>query len=145
MADRAGVTLVDSNVILDIATEDPQWGKWSAEALERAAEEGALAINPIIYAEVSIGFDRIETLDEALPPATFRRLPLPWEAGFLAGKCFTLYRRRGGGRRSPLPDFYIGAHAAISGFRLLTRDPGRYRTYFPRLGILAPPFAPPGR
>lgn len=136
------VTLVDSNVLLDIATEDPRWSAWSSEALERAADDGAVAINPIIYAEVSIGFDRIEALDEALPPSRFHRLPLPWEAGFLAGKCFTLYRRRGGTRRSPLPDFYIGAHAAVSGMTLLTRDPIRYRTYFPRLAVIAPPSHP---
>ena len=138
MADAAGVTLVDSNVILDIVTQDPRWSGWSGDALTRAADGGALAINPIIYAEVSIGFDRIETLDDVLLPAVFHRLPLPWEAGFLAGKCFARYRRLGGPRRSPLPDFYIGAHAAVGGLTLLTRDPARYRTYFPALHIIAP-------
>jgi len=132
------ITLVDSNVLLDIATQDSNWLEWSSDALESAAGEGELAINPIIYAEVSIGFDRIETLDEAIPPSVFRRVPLPWEAGFLAGKCFSRYKRQGGERRSPLPDFYIGAHAAVSGLRLLTRDPVRYRTYFPKLSLIAP-------
>ena len=130
--------LVDANVILDIATDDPQWSDWSASMLARCADSGVLIINPIIYAEVSVGFDRIEELDEALPADVFRRDPLPWEAAFLAGKCFLSYRRRGGVRRSPLPDFYIGAHAAIKGLPLLTRDPRRYRTYFPHLSLLAP-------
>lgn len=132
------VILVDSNVILDILTEDPDWYEWSAAALERYAEDAVLAINPIIYAEVSVGFDRIEDLDETLPPEFFRRAPLPWEAGFLAGKCFLLYQKRGGKKRAPLPDFYIGAHAAVGGMALLTRDAGRYRTHFPKLNILAP-------
>jgi len=131
-------TLVDSNVLLDVVTDDSRWGPWSAEALERASTLGVVAINPIIYAEVSTGFDRIEALDEVLPAEAFRRLPLPWEAGFLAGKCFGRYRRAGGSRRSPLPDFYIGAHAAVSGLTLLTRDPARYRTYFPGLSLIAP-------
>ena len=130
--------LVDSNVILDVVTEDPEWFEWSAGALEKYGETAVLAINPIIYAEVSIGFDRVEDLDGALPPESFRRVPLPWEAAFLAGKCFLLYQRRGGAKRSPLPDFYIGAHAAVSGMTLLTRDATRYRTYFPKLTIIAP-------
>lgn len=102
--------LVDSNVLLDVMTEDPDWSEWSAETLARCAEESALAINPLIFAEVSIRFERIEELDDVLPEETFLRLPLPWEAGFLAGKAFLRYRRRRGARRSPLPDFYIGAH-----------------------------------
>jgi hypothetical protein len=130
--------LVDANVILDVATEDPRWSDWSASMLAECADSGILIINPIIYAEVSVGFDRIEELDEALPADAFRRDPLPWEAAFLAGKCFLAYRRRGGTRRSPLPDFYIGAHAAVKGLPLLTRDPKRYRTYFPHLILLAP-------
>lgn len=133
-----GVTLVDSNVILDVATQDPRWGAWSSGALERAADAGEMAINPIIYAEVSVGFERIEAIETALPSTVFRRLPLPWEAAFLAGKCFARYRRLGGARRSPLPDFYIGAHAAVASMSLLTRDPARYRTYFPGLHIVAP-------
>lgn len=132
------VTLVDSNVILDIVTEDAEWLDWSAAMLEQAVERGPVAINPIVYAEVSVGFDTIEAVEEALPRDYFRREPLPWEASFLAAKCFLRYRRRGGTRRSPLPDFFIGAHAAIAGMTLLTRDARRYRTYFPKLKIVAP-------
>ena len=130
--------LVDSNVLLDVLTEDPAWGGRSADALAKAAEAEPLAINPIVYAEVSIRFEQIEELEAALPSADFRRLDLPWEAAFLAGKCFLRYRRGGGARRSPLPDFYIGAHAAVSRLRLLTRDPVRYRTYFPSVALWAP-------
>ena len=130
--------LVDSNVLLDVVTEDRKWLRWSSDALSRCAEEAILLINPIVYAEVSVGFPRIEDLESALPAEYFQRAPLPWEAAFLAGKCFLRYRRRGGARRFPLPDFYIGAHAAVSGLSLLTRDPARYRTYFPRLRLIAP-------
>ncbi|HEY4732371.1 MAG TPA: type II toxin-antitoxin system VapC family toxin, partial [Gammaproteobacteria bacterium] len=130
--------LVDSNVILDVVTEDPKWYEWSAGQLEKLAESHTLVINPIIYSEVSIGFDRIEDLDRSLPPDFFRRDPLPWDAAFLAGKCFIKYRRSGGKRRSPLPDFYIGAHAAIGGVALLTRDMNRYKTYFPKLVLISP-------
>ena len=130
--------LVDSNVILDIVTQDVEWLDWSASALEAAAGASPLVINPIVYAEVSVGFDRIEDLEAALPATYFERRALPWEAAFLAGKCFQRYRQRGGARRSPLPDFYIGAHAAVEGFSLLTRDARRYRIYFPRLRIIAP-------
>jgi predicted nucleic acid-binding protein len=133
-----GPVLVDTNVILDVVTDDPQWGSWSAATLADAATWSRLAINPIIYAEVSVGFESIEDLDVALPSADFIRLPLPYEAGFLAGKCFLRYRRAGGARRSPLPDFYIGAHAAVNGLTLLTRDARRYRTYFPTLVLIAP-------
>lgn len=131
-------TLVDSNVLLDVLTEDARWFGWSSEALARRAEESALVINPIIHAEVSIGFSRIEDLDETLNAAGLERRPLPWEAGFLAGKCFQRYRRRGGVRTATLPDFYIGAHAAVSGLVLLTRDAARYRTYFPGLEVVSP-------
>lgn len=131
-------TLVDSNVILDVVTDDPTWSERSRRALARAADEGGLAINPLVYAEVSVGYRRIEELDGALPPDTFQRLPLPWAAAFLAGECFVRYRRAGGTRRSPLPDFYIGAHAAIEGMTLLTRDARRYRTYLPRLVVVTP-------
>ena len=130
--------LVDSNVILDLMTEDPNWFEWSARQLEQAAESYRLLINPIIYAEVSVRFERIEELEDALPNSMFVRTPLPWEAAFLAGKCFLKYRRRGGPRRSPLPDFYIGAHAAVSNLVLLTRDASRYRTCFPTLDLIAP-------
>ncbi len=131
-------TLVDSNVILDVLTEDADWGDWSAAMLADAARSGPLAINPIIYAEVSARFERIEDLDEALPETYYRRLPLPFEAAFLTGQCFLKYRRRGGTRPSPLPDFYIGAHAALAGLTLLTRVARRYRSYFPTLRIVAP-------
>ena len=130
--------LVDSNVLLDVLTEDARWSSWSMKALAEQAERDLLAINPIIYAEVSVGFVRIEEIDAALPPPTFHRLALPWEAAFLAGKCFQAYRKRGGVRSSPLPDFYIGAHASVSDMTLLTRDAARYRTYFPKLRLIAP-------
>ena len=132
------ITLVDSNIILDIVTGDAAWQDWSSRALEAQARAGRLVINPIIYAEVAAGFDRIEDLDEALPEEYFQRQPLPWEAAFLAGRSFVRYRRRGGHRRSPMPDFYIGAHAALAGMTLLTRDARRYRTYFPSLRVVAP-------
>jgi predicted nucleic acid-binding protein len=130
--------LVDSNVLLDVMTADRRWYSWSAAALARAADEAVLVVNPIVYAEVSISFARIEDLEDALPEEYFRRDPLPWEAAFLAGKSFVAYRRRGGPRTSPLPDFYIGAHAAVAGIPLLTRDATRYRTYFPKLRLIAP-------
>ena len=131
-------TLVDSNVILDVVTGDEAWLDWSAAALARAADTSRLVINPIVYAEVAARFARIEDLEDALPHAYYERRALPWEAAFLAGQCFVKYRRRGGARRSPMPDFYIGAHAAVENLTLLTRDPKRYRTYFPKLRIVAP-------
>jgi predicted nucleic acid-binding protein len=130
--------LVDSNVILDVFTEDPKWSGWSAAALAEATETAQLVINPIVYAEVSIHFLRIEDLDVALPRDRFIREPIPFEAAFLAGKVFLDYRRRGGPRPSPLPDFFIGAHAAVAGHRLLTRDPARFRAHFPKLGLITP-------
>lgn len=130
--------IVDSNVLLDVVTDDPTWGAWSSGSLERAADESILVINPLIYAEVSIGFASIEALEEALPTDLYRREHLPYEAAFLAGKAFLRYRQGGGARRSPLPDFYIGAHAAVAGYRLLTRDANRYRTYFPTIDLIAP-------
>jgi hypothetical protein len=130
--------LVDSNVLLDVIDHDARWGEWSSSALSEASDETWVAINPIVYAEVSVRFQRVEDLEATLPAAVFRRLALPWEAAFLAGKCFVAYRRAGGTRRSPLPDFYIGAHAAVARLRLLTRDAARYRTYFPRLELIAP-------
>lgn len=132
------ITLVDSNVLLDVLTDDPEWSTWSANALADAFDSGPVAINPIIYAEVSVGFDRIEDLDAALPAPQFAREALPYPAGFLAGKAFLTYRRRGGSRPTLLPDFYIGAHAAVARHRLLTRDARRYRTYFPRVDLIAP-------
>ena len=129
--------LVDSNVLLDLITNDEKWSRWSQTALERLVDD-ELVINPLIYSEVSIGFDRIEELDDALSTTLLKREPLPFEAGFLAGKAYVRYRSRGGSRTSPFADFYIGAHAAIRGYRLLTRDPRRYRTYFPNVTLIAP-------
>ena len=129
--------LVDSNVLLDILLPDPEWEAWSSETLARIADRFPLVINPVVYGEVGIGFRDVETLEAALPPA-FRREPIPWDAAFLAGKSFLTYRRRGGVRRAPLPDFFIGAHAAVQGHRLLTRDARRYRAYFPTVELIAP-------
>lgn len=130
--------LVDSNVLLDVATADVRWGPWSTATLERLADEAVLVINPIVYSEVSIGFQTIEALEDALPVDLYRREHVPYEAAFLAGKCFLRYRQAGGVKRSPLPDFFIGAHAAVAGYRLLTRDATRYRTYFPSLELVSP-------
>jgi predicted nucleic acid-binding protein len=130
--------LVDSNVILDVVTSDPQWFEWSSAALSRAADEAVLVINPVIYSEVSVGFERIEDLEDVLAGLYFRRDNIPYEAAFLAGKCFLEYRRKGGLKESTLPDFFIGAHASVAGMSLLSRDSNRYRTYFPKLAILSP-------
>jgi predicted nucleic acid-binding protein len=130
--------LVDANVLLDVMTEDARWLAWSAEAIERVADRYRLVINPVIYAEVSIRYSRIEDLDAALPKAMFDREPIPYEAAFLAGKAFFAYRRRGGTKSLPLPDFFIGAHAAVAGYSLMTRDAARYRAYFPKLSLIAP-------
>lgn len=130
--------LVDSNVLLDVVTDDPTWGSWSGTTLARTADEAVLVINALVYAEVSIGFAAIEALEDVLPADLYRREDLPYDAAFLAGKAFLKYRQRGGTKRSPLPDFYIGAHAAVSRYRLLTRDATRYRTYFPKLELIAP-------
>jgi predicted nucleic acid-binding protein len=131
-------TLVDSNVILDVFTRDRKWLPWSSAALAEAAEIARLIVNPVIYAEVSTHFLRIEDLDAALPRDRFIREPVPFEAAFLAGKAFLQYRRAGGARPSPLPDFFIGAHAAIAGYRLLTRDPRRFRAHYPSLDLITP-------
>jgi predicted nucleic acid-binding protein len=130
--------MVDSNVLIDVTAGNPTWEDWSGSRIKRLADESLLVINPLIFAEVSIGFDSIEALDDALPTDLYQRMELPYEAAFLAGKAFRDYRQRGGLRSSPMPDFYIGAHAAIAGYRLLTRDPARYRTYFPRVELIAP-------
>jgi predicted nucleic acid-binding protein len=130
--------LVDTNVLIDVLGEDTNWTEWSAAALERAGDTARLVINPVIYCEVSVQYSSIEALAEALPTTAFEREPLPFEAAFLAGKAYLAYRRRGGTKQSLLPDFLIGAHAAIAGYRLLTRDATRYRTYFPRLDLIAP-------
>src|SRR5262252_6449598 len=130
--------LVDANVLLDVMTEDTRWLAWSAAAIERAADRNRLVINPVIYAEVSIRYTRIEDLDAALPKTMFDREPIPYEAAFLAGKAFFAYRRRRRTKSRPLPDFFIGAHAAVAGYSLMTRDAARYRAYFPKLSLIAP-------
>jgi predicted nucleic acid-binding protein len=130
--------LVDSSVLIDIATENETWTEQSARAVATLGRDHDLVINSVVFAEVSISFDRIEEVDEKLPRDIFRREEVPWEAAFLAGKAFVSYRRRGGSRRSPLPDFFIGAHAAVRGYDLLTRDPRSVRTYFPTVGVLLP-------
>ena len=137
LGDCRGV-LVDSNILLDIATNDPKWAAWSSQALAVCAEHSALIINPIIYAEASIGFKTIEALNAALPSGIYERAQLPCEAGFLAGKCFLDYRKRGGQPTTAMPDFYIGAHATVDQLALLTRDDARYRTCFPKIEVLAP-------
>jgi hypothetical protein len=129
---------VDSNVLLDILTEDPLWENWSTDALADAAEAGPLYVNPIVYSEVSIRFTTVEALDDALPPQDYRREPLPWAAAFLAGKVFLDYRRNTGNKPTTLPDFFIAAHAAVAGLDLLTRDVARYRTYFPTVSLITP-------
>ena len=131
------MVLVDANVLLDIITLDPTWAEWSAQHLQRSSAKG-LAINPIIYAELAAGFSTMDALDRTLNFEGLERLELPYQAGFRAGKAFLEYRRRGGLRRSPLPDFYIGGHAEFARLTLLTRDAARYRAYFPRLKVIAP-------
>lgn len=130
--------MVDSNVLLDILTEDSRWFQWSSETLAGAAEHHTLVINAVIFAEVSVRFARIEDVNAALPAEWFERRVIPYEAAFLAAKCFLAYRRRGGNRPAVLPDFFIGAHAAVEGLTLITRDINRYKTYFPRLNIISP-------
>ena len=132
------LTLVDSNVLLDVIGADAVWEDWSAQALAQSARDGDLCINAIVYAEVSANFATMEEADLALPENFFPRLPIPMEAAFLAGKAFVRYRRGGGTRTCALPDFFIGAHAAVANIRLLTRDAARYRTYFPRIEIICP-------
>ncbi len=131
-------TLVDTNVLIDYLDEGSDWFDWSASALSDAADRGIVAINPVIYAEVAVAYSRIEDVDAALPDAFFARLPLPWTAAFLAAQVFKQYRRRGGKRTGVLPDFFIGAHAAVASLTLLTRDARRYRQYFPKLKVIQP-------
>ncbi len=130
--------LVDSSVILDVFTNDPVWADWSQSMLGQYSQSHSLAINPIIYCEVSVGFQRIEELEDAVKACGFQHLPLPREALFLAGKAFLSYRKRGGIRNSLLPDFLIGAHAAVAGMDLLTRDASRVQSNFPTVKIIAP-------
>jgi predicted nucleic acid-binding protein len=131
--------MIDSCVLLDVITGDEHWADWSATMIAAAVDEGRAVINPLIYAEISVGYQTVEELEELLPADAYEREPLPYLAGFAAGKAFLKYRRGGGQKRSPMPDFYIGAHAAIAGYRLLTRDVNRYRSYFPTLNLITPP------
>lgn len=130
--------LIDSCILLDIITNDSNWFSWSSTQLEYYADTHQLFINPIIYSEVSIGYKKIEELEDAIPQTFFKRSPIPWEAAFLAGKIFLDYRKAGGPRNLPLPDFFIGAHALIDNMMLMTRDTKRFRYYYPKLRIIAP-------
>ena len=130
-------TVVDSNVLLDVLSQDPVWMEWSARALEETADASPLVINPVIYAEVSYRYSRKEDLEAALP-TVLQREPIPYDAAFLAAKAHAIYRKRKGVKLSPLPDFFIGAHAAVRRYALLTRDPARYRSYFPSVKLIAP-------
>jgi len=130
--------LIDSNILIDLVTADGEWFAWSADAIAEVAATSRLVINQVIYAEASISFRTIEEVQQAFRPEIFERESIPYEASFLAGKVFLDYRRNRGTRRSPLPDFFIGAHAAIGGYTLLTRDPSRYRAYFPTVKLIAP-------
>jgi predicted nucleic acid-binding protein len=130
--------LVDTNVLLDLVVEDPKWATWSQEQLETASLRDRLKINPIIYAELSMAFSRIEEVEAILFETSIAVEPIPREALFLAGKVFLSYRKRSGTKRGVLPDFFIGAHAAVTSSSVLTRDVGRYRTYFPSVLLIAP-------
>ncbi len=132
------MVLVDTNVLIDVAVDDPTWGEWSATQLALARDTDRLALNAIIYGELSVHFDTVETLESVLAPFRFERLHLPWEAAFLAAKAFKRYRQGGGAKIAPLPDFFIGAHAAVAGYPLLTRDPRRCRRYFPKVKLISP-------
>jgi predicted nucleic acid-binding protein len=131
-------TLVDTNVLIDVLDSDPDWKDWSQRQLRRGRFAGSLVINPIIYAEISAAYPTPRHADRAISPGIYRRENLPWEAAFNAGRAYREYRRSGGTKRSPLPDFYIGAHAELRSYALLTRDPARYRQYFPTLKLIAP-------
>lgn len=132
------MTLVDTNVLLDLVTDDAVWADWSIRQLDAAAIQGPLVINAVVYAELSVRFERIEDLEEVLDEAGIAVEDIPRAALFLAGKAFQKYRAAGGRRSGVLPDFFIGAHAAVLGLPLLTRDVQRYRTYFPSLDLIAP-------
>lgn len=130
-------TLVDTNVLIDVLTDNPQWAQWSAQQLTRAIATGEVVLSPVVYAELSAGFERIEELDRRLP-AQLRREAIPWEAAFLSGRAFKRHRERGGTRTSPLPDFFIAAHATVTGRALLTRDSARHAEHFPQLRLICP-------
>jgi predicted nucleic acid-binding protein len=129
--------LVDTNVLIDIAYRDPQWQAWSEKQIAQQFDEG-LVINPVIFAEFSYRYDDLDEVEAVLDPGEFMREHLPWEAAFAAGRAFRVYRERGGAREKVLPDFLIGAHAAVRGYTILTRDPDGYRTYFPGVDLISP-------
>ena len=129
---------VDSCILLDLFTDDPKWADWSESVLGKYSQSNTLFINSIVYTEVSIGFNRIEEVEEAIEQVGVKALEIPREALFLAGKVFLDYRRNKGTKSSPLPDFFIGAHAAVSSFDLITRDSARYKTYFPSITLICP-------
>jgi predicted nucleic acid-binding protein len=131
-------TLVDSCILIDVLANDAQWADWSLDQLERCAGVAPLCINPLILAEVSPRFERASDLEAALAGLPLVREALPWDAAFLAGQAFKVYRQAAGSKTSPMPDFYIGAHALVGNLQLLTRDAARYRSYFPTLGLVAP-------
>jgi predicted nucleic acid-binding protein len=130
--------LVDTNVLIDMLTDDDRWAEWSTDAYCRCADFSTLVIDTTVYSELAVRYREVEALEQMIHAAGLMREHTPWAAAFLAGRAFEQYRRRGGTRRSPLPDFYIGAHAAVTGMSLLTRDPGRYRAYFPTVELIAP-------
>ncbi len=138
VTEQRPATLVDSNVLLDLFTQDPTWSGWSRVRLAEALDQGPVVVNQVVYGEVAYRFSTIEALDAVLTSDRFVRGNLPWAAAFLAATCYRDYRCRGGQRVSILPDFFIGAHAAVLGLRLLTRDAARYRTYFPTVDLVAP-------
>ncbi len=131
-------TLVDSCVLIDVLANDADWAEWSLEQLDLLGQQAPLVINPIILAEISPRFERAADLDAVLAQLPIKREALPWDAAFLAGQAFKIYRTAKGAKRSPMPDFYIGAHALVENMRLLTRDALRFRTYFPKLNIVSP-------
>jgi predicted nucleic acid-binding protein len=135
-------TLVDSCVLIDVLADDPTWGEWSIQKLEALGGQAPLVINPLILAEISPRFARASDLEAALDQLPLQKQALPWDAAFLAGQAFKVYRQSKGMQRSPMPDFYIGAHALLGGMRLLTRDAKRYRTYFPKLHVVCPESSP---
>jgi hypothetical protein len=130
--------LVDSNVLLDVFNEDSEWFDWSAASLFDLAVGSRIVVNPIICAEISPNFDSLEDMNRWEKSSEFEFRALPWDSAFLAGRAYEAYRARGGTRRSPLPDFYIGAHAQVEKMKLLTRDVVRYRTYFPEVELICP-------
>jgi predicted nucleic acid-binding protein len=131
-------TLVDSCILIDVLANDAKWADWSLDQLARLGSQAALVINPIILAEVSPRFERAADLEAALADLPLVREALPWDAAFLAGQAFKVYRQSQGAKTSPMPDFYIGAHALVGGMQILTRDAARYRSYFPNLPLVAP-------